>query len=100
MRGLSVHLFFSGDHTIHLFSFSCPEFLLLQNVFSFSKFENSFVMLSIIIAYLRHSGDSSEEQCWISGFLAELVFPLGITPRLDLTSFDIALVTCITVKAF
>ena len=82
------------------FSFSCPEFLPLQNVFSFSKFENSFVILGIIIAYLHHCGDSSEEQCWISRFLAELGFPLGITLRLDLTSFDIPLVIYITVKAF
>ena len=69
-------------------------------MFSFSKFENCFVILGIIVAYLCHSGDSSEEPCWISRFLAELGFPLGITLRLDLTSFDMPLVIYTTVKPF
>lgn len=65
-------------------------------MFCFSETENCFVILGIIIAYLRHSGDSSEEQCWLSRFLAELGFPLGITLRFDVTSFGVPLVIYIS----
>lgn len=80
------------------FPLSYPEFLPWQN--ELSKFENCYVILGIVIAYLHQSENSLGEQFWISRLLAEVAFPLGIMIRFDVTSFDVPLAICITVKAF
>lgn len=54
MRRVLVHLFFSEDHVIWPFSFMPRVFTTAKCVF-LSKFENCFVILGIMIAYLHHS---------------------------------------------
>lgn len=61
MRVVPVHLFFSEDCVICLFSY--PKFLPWQNVLS--EFENCFVILGIVTAYLHQSENSLGEQLWI-----------------------------------